>query len=298
MTVLHTRISCADHTWNPTFGCTKVSPGCDHCYAEAIARRFHGGFRPRLMPHRLDDVRRFKPVPVGGGATRPPLVFVNSMSDLYHRAVPDAYLDAVFERIAGRPDVVFQVLTKRPQRLLMDGKRRWAGSGVPANLWLGVTVEDRRLARRVDTLRALKAAVGDFAAFVCAEPLLTPLDGVSLAGIDWLIIGGETGPGARPLCSTWVRDAVDAARTAGVPVWFRQWGRWPNHPHWPDARGRTLRARKADLVARGLELSPADQGGATLDGRLLRDLPLGPHPETAPMPQPPGSASVENHKSR
>lgn len=272
MTVLNTRISCADHTWNPVFGCTKVSPGCDHCYAEAIARRFHGGFHPRLMPHRLDDVRRFKPVDDGGGR-RAPRVFVNSMSDLYHRAVPDDYLDRVFDRIATRPDVVFQVLTKRPQRLLADGKRRWAGGGVPANLWLGVTVEDRRLARRVDALRSLKQAVGGFTAYVCAEPLLSPFDGVSLDGIDWLILGGETGPGARPLDPAWVRGAMAAAEAAGVPVWFRQWGRWPSHPHWPDARGRTMRAKKADLVARGLELSPLDPGGATLDGRLWRAWP-------------------------
>ncbi|MCA8933984.1 MAG: DUF5131 family protein [Rhodospirillaceae bacterium] len=275
MTVLNTRISCADHTWNPVFGCTHVSPGCDHCYAEAIAKRFHGGFQVRLMPHRLADVRRFKPV-VELGRRRAPLVFVNSMSDLYHREVPDAYLDRVFQHIATRPDAVFQILTKRPRRLLEDGRRRWGDGGVPQNLWLGVTVEDRRLARRVDMLRSLKQAAGPFTAFICAEPLLSAFHGISLDGIDWLILGGETGPGARRLDPAWADQAVAAAEAAGVPVWFRQWGRWQHHPYWPDARGRTVADRKADLIARGLELSPADQGGATLQGRLWRERPLVP----------------------
>ncbi|MCB9948801.1 MAG: DUF5131 family protein [Rhodospirillaceae bacterium] len=276
MTVLSTQISCADSTWNPATGCTKVSAGCDHCYAEAIARRFFGGFDLTLHPERLAQVTRFKPVE-RDGRRYPRLVFVNSMSDLWHRDIPDAFLDRVFDTIAGRPDAIFQILTKRPQRMLAYALARWRDAGVPANVWLGVSVEDNRVRRRIDDLRRLKAAAGDFTAYVNCEPLIGPVDGMDLTGIDWVLIGGESGPGARPVEARWVRQAIAGARAVGAPVWFKQWGRWQHNPLWPQAQGRTVRARRDDLVGRGLERMPQEHGGATLDGAVIQEFPASYH---------------------
>lgn len=130
MTVFSTRISCFDATWNPTFGCDHVSPGCDNCYAETIANRFHGGFALRLKPHRLRDAGRFKPIDLPEGP-RPPIVFVNSMSDLWHPDVPDAYLDRVFDAVEGNPRAVFVCLTKRAPRMARYCADRWGGRGHP-----------------------------------------------------------------------------------------------------------------------------------------------------------------------
>ena len=271
MTVLTTRISCADTSWNPTVGCDSVSPGCDHCYARAIARRFFGGFTLRLHPERIADARRFRPVR-RDGHVRPRLVFVNSMSDLWHRDVPDAFLDQVFDAIESNPNTVFQILTKRPKRMADYATRRWR-QGVPGHVWLGVSVEDARYRNRVKYLRKLQEKLGPATTYVVFEPLLGPVDGVDLTTVDWVIIGGETGPGARPTDIDWVRRAVADARRVGAAIWFRQWGRWPHHPRWAEARGRTQRERRADLVARRLELLPDEQGGATVDGAVLRELP-------------------------
>ncbi|MCB2100309.1 MAG: DUF5131 family protein [Rhodobacterales bacterium] len=276
MTVLDTRISCFDTTWNPTFGCDKVSPGCDHCYAEIIANRFHGGFHLRLMPHRLADIRRFGPLERNGRRV-PRRVFVNSMSDLFHRDVPDAYIDQVFDALATQPLTAFLVLTKRAEALARYARRRWGDGGVPENVWLGVTVEDQRLRARARILRDLKGDIGPFTAIACLEPLLGPVDRLDLAAMDWVIMGGETGGHARPLDPAWVRQGLAAAQAAGAAVWFKAWGRWPSNPLWAQARGRTQRARKHDLIARGLELAPEEQGGATLDGRLVRDMPAAYH---------------------
>ena len=272
MTVLSTQISCADSTWNPTVGCTKVSPGCDRCYAEAIARRFFGGFDLTLHPERLAQVRRFKPIE-RDGRLYPRLVFVNSMSDLWHRGIPDAFLDRVFEAIAGRTDAIFQILTKRPDRMLAYALARWGDTGVPANVWLGVSVEDNRVRGRVDALRRLKAALGAFTAYVNCEPLIGPVDRLDLTGIDWVLIGGESGPGARPVQAGWVRQAIAGAGAVGAPVWFKQWGRWQHNPLWSIAEGRTVRERRGDLIARGLERMPHEHGGATLDGAVIQQFP-------------------------
>lgn len=271
MTVLATRISCFDSTWNPTFGCDKVSPGCAHCYAEAIANRFHGGFHLRLMPHRLEDARRFGPVSESG-LPRPRRVFVNSMSDLWHASVPDAYLHRVFDAIEGHPRTVFVCLTKRARRMASFAVDRWP-KGVPEHLWLGVSVEAPSVAHRIDALRTIKERTGRLTAYVNAEPLLASLEDVGLDGIDWLGVGGEAGARARACVPDWVRATVEAGQRAGAAVWFKAWGRWDNNPLWSLARGRTRADRKADLVARGLEKLPEEHGGATLDGRLVQELP-------------------------
>lgn len=278
MTVLATQISCFDTTWNPTFGCTKVSPGCDNCYAEGIANRFHGGFGLRLQPKRLADVRRFGPlVDPATGTRRPRRVFVNSMSDLFHRDVPDAYLDTVFEAIATQPDTVFCCLTKRPERLRGYAESRWGNAGVPGNVWLGVSVELDAVRARIDALRALKDRLGDFTAFLSVEPLLGLPVKQDYAGMDWIITGGESGARARRVQVDWVRAVLAKARAAGAAPWFRAWGRWEANPLWAQANGSTRKALQADLVAGGLELLPAEHGGATLDGALVQELPASWH---------------------
>ncbi|WP_177208336.1 DUF5131 family protein [Tropicimonas isoalkanivorans] len=270
MTVLKTRISCFDTTWNPAFGCDKVSAGCANCYAEAIARRFHGGFHLRLHPERLTDVRKFGPIQTPDGPL-PRRVFVNSMSDLFHEGIPDRFIDQVIDVIAARPRTIFIVLTKRSARMLSYGARRWS-EGVPENLWLGVSAENNRAATRIDDLRALRQSVGPFTAYVNVEPLLARVDRHDYGTIDWVGIGGESGPRARPCQAEWVREVIGKAHHGGAAVWFKHWGRWANNPSWREARGRTQKERRHDLETRGLELRPEEQGGATIDGRTCEEL--------------------------
>ncbi|GAB6051482.1 phage Gp37/Gp68 family protein [Magnetospira thiophila] len=272
MTVLNTKISCFDTTWNPAVGCDKVSPGCDNCYAEGIANRFFGGFHLRLHPERLAEVRKFKPLQTADGNLLPRRVLVNSMSDLFHKDIPDSFIDDVFATIAQHPHTIFACLTKRPMRLRDYGERRW-GNGVPKNVWLGVSVESDRERGRIDAIRHLKEAVGDFTAWVNVEPLLGPVDHHDYTGIDWVGVGGEAGARARRCDASWVRQVIDKAHGAGVCVWFKAWGRWENNPAWPLALGKTKTAKKQDLIDRGLELLPEENGGATLDGALVQELP-------------------------
>ena len=212
-------IEWTEATWNPVTGCTKVSAGCDLCYAERFAERFRGtpghpyeqGFDLKLHPGRLDLPTRW---------TRPRTIFVNSMSDLFHAKVPGAYLDRVFEVMEHTPRHTFQVLTKRSGRARRYVTQRYQGSAPPANVWLGVSVEDEARKVRIEHLRDTPAAVR----FVSLEPLLGPLVPLDLSGIDWVIAGGESGPGARPMDRQWVRDIRDQCRDDGVAFFFKQWG--------------------------------------------------------------------------
>jgi protein gp37 len=202
-------------TWNPVTGCAKVSPGCAHCYAETFAERFRGvpghpyeqGFDLKLWPERLELPLRWR---------QPRLIFVNSMSDLFHDAVPREFIGQVFE-VMGRADHHrFQLLTKRAERLAQIAPvLAW-----PDNIWVGVSIENRRFIGRADLLRQVPAAVR----FVSAEPLLGPLDDLQLDGIDWLIVGGESGPRARPMHPSWARRLRDQCREAAVAFFFKQWG--------------------------------------------------------------------------
>ena len=222
----HTAIAWTDATWNPVTGCTKVSEGCRNCYAETLSKRFGRSFEVTLHPDRLDDPLHWR---------KPRRVFVCSMSDLFHPAVPDEFLDSVMIEMGFAPNHTFQILTKRPERMaayfaswqiserpkpLAGGAAvPWAGWAWPLpNVWLGVSVESARHLDRVDLLRQTPAAVR----FVSAEPLLGPLTGLDLTGIDWLIIGGESGPGHRPMDPQWVRDLVGAARVTGTAVFIKQ----------------------------------------------------------------------------
>jgi protein gp37 len=234
-----TAIEWTQATWNPVTGCSKVSPGCAHCYAEAFAERWRGlpghpyeqGFELRLWPARLEQPLRWR---------RPRLIFVNSMSDLFHEDIPDEFVAEVFDVMVRAEHHVFQILTKRPDRLVaLSSRLPW-----PENVWMGVSIENRRFVSRADALRAVPAAVR----FISAEPLLGPLDGLVLDEIDWLIAGGESGPRFRPVKADWLRDLRDRCVEEGVAFFFKQWG---------GIRPKT--------------------GGRELDGRMWDELP-GRHP--------------------
>ena len=208
-------IEWTEATWNPVTGCTQVSPGCAHCYAKTFAERWRGvvghpyeqGFDLRLWPERLDIPLRWR---------KPRTIFVNSMSDLFHEEIPFAFLQQVFATMRAAHWHTFQILTKRHEHLLeLADALEW-----PENVWMGVSVENRRFVHRADALRAVPAAVR----FISAEPLLGPLDGLNLDGIDWLIAGGESGPGHRRIDGAWVRDLRDQCTREDVAFFFKQWG--------------------------------------------------------------------------
>jgi len=263
------KIEWTDVTWNPVTGCSKVSPGCAHCYAEALSLRRGWSDSPwtpanasgnvLLHPDRLKQ-------PAGWRAPR--MIFTCSMGDLFHELVPHEYIDACFDVVAACPQHVFQVLTKRPERihqhLAWQRSRPAAGrDGFPTNAWLGTSIENRRFAGRADLLRTLPCAVR----FISAEPLLGPLVGgerwcgacdgyppeaicqacgyggeqLDLTGIDQVIVGGESGPGHRPIDVNWVRDLRDVCVEEGVAFFFKQWG----GPR-PASRGRHLDGRTWD----------------------------------------------------
>lgn len=217
---LNSSIEWTDATWNPVRGCVKVSPGCKHCYAETFAERFRGvsghpyeqGFDLRLVPKKLTEPFRWR---------LPKLVFVNSMSDLFQDGVPDEYILAVASVMATANWHTFQVLTKRPERLrnLSSSQMQFAAS--QAHIWWGVSVEDKKHGvPRIGQLQ--QASVG--MRFLSIEPLLEDLGEIDLRSIDWVIVGGESGPGARPMKREWVVSVRDQCSLAGVPFFFKQWG--------------------------------------------------------------------------
>jgi protein gp37 len=205
-------------TWNPLTGCTKVSPGCHHCYAERMSKRlkamgqpnYQAGFRLALHPQVVKLPLEWP---------KPQTVFVNSMSDLFHEGVRESFIQSVFGTMRQAAWHRFQVLTKRSRRLVeLDPRLDWA-----SNIWMGVSVESDDYVFRADHLRATAAQVK----FLSLEPLLGPLPSLELAGIDWVIVGGESGPGARPMDLGWVRDIRDHCLRAGVPFFLKQLGGYP-----------------------------------------------------------------------
>ena len=208
-------IEWTEATWNPVTGCDKVSPGCAHCYAERMANRlramgtpnYANGFALTLQPQMLQAPLKWR---------RPRKIFVNSMSDLFHAAVPPSFIEQVFEVMRKADWHQYQVLTKRSERLLeLDSRLCWE-----SHIWMGVSVETLRFASRIDDLRRSKARVK----FLSLEPLLGPLENLNLSGIDWVIVGGESGPRARPMDPAWVTSIRDQCRDAGVAFFFKQWG--------------------------------------------------------------------------
>lgn len=216
----NSKIEWTDATWNPVRGCTKVSPGCKHCYAETFAERFRGvpghpfefGFDLRLVPEKLVDPLRW---------ATPRMIFVNSMSDLFHKDVPDAYIESVAHVMMQANWHTYQVLTKRADRLQAMLADRLSVAAGQSHIWWGVSVEDRKHGLpRVAELRDSPARVR----FLSIEPLLEDLGRINLRGIHWVIVGGESGPGARPMSAEWVREIKDQCKKASVPFFFKQWG--------------------------------------------------------------------------
>jgi len=208
-------IEWTDTTWNPVTGCTKISVGCKNCYAERMTNRLKAmgqahylqGFKVRTHEKSLSLPLSWK---------KPRTIFVNSMSDLFHEDVPESFISKVFDIMKDRPQHIFQVLTKRSKNMLkISHNLFW-----PENVWMGVTVENSDYMERIDDLRATPAKVK----FLSLEPLLGPISNLDLTNIDWVIVGGESGPRARPISPEWVRDIRDQCLAANVPFFFKQWG--------------------------------------------------------------------------
>jgi protein gp37 len=236
-------IEWTDATWNPVRGCTKVSPGCKHCYAETFAERFRGvpghpfehGFDMRLVPAALDLPLRWK---------RGRLVFVNSMSDLFHEDIPLDYIKKVFAVMRAAKQHQFQVLTKRAERLGELAPKL----DLAPNIWLGVSVESADYTWRIEHLRRVRTGIR----FLSLEPLLGPIDALPLAGVHWVIVGGESGRRARPMDPAWVRSIRDRCRDAGVPFFFKQWGGVMKSRAGRELDGRTWDEMPKRLRAGGL----------------------------------------------
>lgn len=214
-----TSIEWTERTWNPTVGCSKISPGCAHCYAEVMARRlkamgvkgYENGFKLALLPERLEEPLLRK---------HPTTYFVNSMSDLFHEDIPDTYLQKVLEVIRQTPQHTFQILTKRAKRM---ADFFHSEPSPPFNAWLGVTVENRADGLpRIDYLREIDACVR----FISVEPLLEDLGTFNLTGIHWTIVGGESGPKARPMKREWILNIKKQCDERKVAFFFKQWGGW------------------------------------------------------------------------
>lgn len=234
---LLSKIEWTDATWNPVRGCIKISPGCKHCYAERFAERFRGvkghpfeqGFDPRLVPHKLGEPLRW---------SEPRMIFVNSMSDLFQSEVPEWFILRVATTMRVARWHTYQVLTKRSERLreLLAGPLREAAAD--AHIWWGVSIEDRKYGLpRIADLQAAPAAVR----FLSVEPLLEDIGELPLEGISWVIVGGESGPGARPMKEDWVLSIREQCEAANVSFFFKQWGGVRKK-----AAGRILRGRTYD----------------------------------------------------
>lgn len=270
MVQVPTGIEWTDESWNPITGCSKVSPGCAHCYAETLSLRFGYSTKPWtpanakanviLHPQRLGIPLRWR---------RPRMVFVNSMSDLFHPLVADEYIDRVFEVMIEAQRHTFQVLTKRPERMrdyMTRRADRLADGAVPTNVWLGTSIENNRWVGRADALRETPAAVR----FLSCEPLLGALPDLDLTGIDWVIVGGESGAHHRPLDLAWVRDLRDRCQDRGVAFFFKQVG-----GRTPKAGGRTLDDQTWDEMPSRRARAATPQGDATTSSSTsARPIPL------------------------
>lgn len=226
------KIEWTEMTWNPTTGCTKISPGCRHCYAEIMTRRLHAmgnpkyasGFRLTVHPDVLSEPYTWK---------KSKIVFVNSMSDLFHQNVPVPFIEKVFDVMNDNPQHLFQVLTKRAERMQYydaKGVLKWSH-----NIWMGVSVEDKSVEYRIDFLRKTGARVK----FLSCEPLIGPLYDLNLENIDWVIVGGESGPKARPMDPDWAIDIMEQCEKAGVKFFFKQWGGFKKKKAGRELQGKT-----------------------------------------------------------
>lgn len=240
----NSKIEWTEHTWNPVTGCTKVSPGCKYCYAEKLANRlqrmktpgYENGFDISLLPERLTQpIKRKKPT----------IWFVNSMSDLFHEEIPFDFIDSVFGTIERCSWHKFQILTKRPERM----KEYFESRSVPVNAWLGTSVEDKKYGvPRISILQDIEARTR----FLSIEPLLEDIGQINLSGLSWVIVGGESGPNARPMEPQWARSIRDQCNRSDVPFFFKQWG-----SHGDDGVRRTKHANGRHLDGRTWDQLPA-----------------------------------------
>ncbi len=284
-----TAIEWTNATWNPVTGCTKISAGCDNCYAERFAERFRGvkghpyedGFDLTLRPERLDQPLKWR---------RPRMIFVNSMSDLFHKQVPSGFVDRVFDAMERADRHTYQVLTKRSSLMRRYINTRYSGGQAPSHIWLGTSVEDGTKLSRVRHLRETAAGVR----FLSVEPLIGPIPRLDLDGIHWVIVGGESGPRARPMHPEWVQDIRDQCLDARVPFFFKQWGglrpksggrtldgqEWDQ---WPTKRPYTSRAATGRVEREGVathmfvkrrnDLAPETSRREDIEARILSDGP-------------------------
>ena len=239
------KIEWTEQTWNPVTGCTKVSPGCKHCYAETMSKRlqamgavgYENGFQLSLIPERLvQPLQRRKPT----------MYFVNSMSDLFQEKVPFEFIDSVMDVVEDTPWHTYQLLTKRSKRM----REYFVNRTVPFNAWLGVSVEDEKYGKpRIPDLQSIRAQTR----FLSIEPLLEDLGKVELTGIHWVIVGGESGLGARPMKERWVTSLRDQCKKANVDFFFKQWGAWGEDgiKRSKKANGRKLQGRIWDMIPTG-----------------------------------------------
>lgn len=234
----NSHIEWTETTWNPVTGCSKLSQGCKHCYAERMAtrlramgsNRYRNGFGVTLHEDLVDLPKRWK---------KPRLIFVNSMSDLFHDDIPDEFIRAVFDTMRDCPQHTFQILTKRSGRLRSLGRSlTWA-----RNVWMGVSVENASVVRRIDDLGSVPAQIR----FLSCEPLIGPLENLALEAVDWVIVGGESGPGARRMDPAWVQSIRRQCRSAGTAFFFKQWGGVRK-----DKTGRLLNGRTYDEMPSSL----------------------------------------------
>ena len=230
----NSRIEWTDTTWNPVTGCTKISSGCNNCYAARFSERFRGvpghpfetGFDLTLRPERLNQPLGWK---------KPRMIFVNSMSDLFHKEISLGHITAVFEIMEQANWHIYQVLTKRSSLLQSFVNARYRTANAPAHMWFGVSVENTSTTSRILHLQKTRAGVR----FLSVEPLIAPVERLELRGIDWVIVGGESGPGARPIKPEWVTSIRDQCLIAGVAFFFKQWG-----GRSPKSGGRLLEGRE------------------------------------------------------
>jgi protein gp37 len=239
-------IEWTDTTWNPVTGCTKISAGCDNCYAARFSERFRGvpghpfesGFDLTLRPERLEQPLGWK---------KPRMIFVNSMSDLFHKAVPKHHIASVFDTMERADWHIYQVLTKRSSLLQKFLNERYGGRRPPPHIWFGVSVENAQATSRVAHLQKANAGIR----FLSVEPLIGPIGKLDLAGIDWVIVGGESGPRARPMKTQWVVDVRNQCLKARVAFFFKQWG-----GRSPKSGGRLLEGKEWNQFPATLSASP------------------------------------------
>jgi protein gp37 len=237
-----TKIEWTEATWNPTIGCTKITTGCKNCYAESMARRlqaigvkgYENGFEFTVLPDRF-----LQPLDI----KKPTRFFVNSMSDLFHEKMSFEHLDKIFETIKNTPQHHYQILTKREQKL----KRYFENRIVPANVWLGVTVENEKTKNRIDILKTINVSIR----FLSIEPLIGDVGPLDLTGIHWVIVGGESGPNARPMNPDWPKSIQKQCKEQNVAFFFKQWGTWGE-----DGRKRSKHANGSLLLGREWKEEP------------------------------------------